>query len=226
MNDTIAAIISVLTQNGVNAVYGDRHDKADRPVSGGKVYVYPEKIKAGMLYIAADVYSPFDNDLSECMRIAESTAKLISSSVSTRELNVSKLDYDRNAMGYVSRVTFCTPYEDSGGVSIRFFGFGGDDELFINAEVFDIMPVTEFMPHPIYTVFCDMPEDVVYDSVKYTITLYGVRGGLGNLLASYGLFDMGITKGGEEFCLRRCSVLKSDEPYGSTLTVVGYLSEE
>lgn len=224
MNEIINGIITVLRENGINAEYGYRHDKANRPVNDGMAYVYPEKLEEGRLYIAIDIYSPFSNDLSECMQIAEQTARVISSSLNLQELTVSRLEYDRDAMGYVSRITCSTVYEDAGGVRLRFFGFKGKDELFVYADVFDIRFDTTFCPYPIFTMFGDVPEDVIYDSAKYTVTLKGARGGLGSLLSSYGLFSMSIDRHDGEFILRRCYVKDSDEPYGSTLTIVGYAS--
>lgn len=226
MDNKISQIIAELCENGINAVYGFRHDKANRPVNCSSVYVYPEKLEAGRLFIAIDVYSPFNEDLSGCMRLAENTSKVVSSFIDVQELSIARLAYDRNSMGYVTRITCSTVYEEAGGISVRFSGFKGKDELFINAEVFDIQLETEFLPYPIFTVFENTPADIVYDSVRYTVTLKGVRGGLGNVLSSYGIFDMSIYRGDGEFVLHKCYVKKSDEPFGCLLTIVGYLQEE
>ena len=62
--------------------------------------------------------------------------------------------------------------------------------------------------------------------MKYKITIRGAQGGLGSLLSKYGIFNMSIVGADEDFNLYKCYVTKSDEPYGNTLTIEGYLKAE
>ncbi len=226
MNDKITQIISALNENGINAICGYRHNNAVRPVKQGSVYVYPEKLEGGKLYYVIDVYSPFVGDLTGCMRLAQDTASVLSSKAIADELVISRVSYDNNSMGYVSRITANTVCENSGRVRVKFFGFIGKEELIINADVFDLRFETDYSSYPIYTIFNSIPVNVVYNSMKYKITIRGAQGGLGSLLSKYGIFNMSIVGADEDFNLYKCYVTKSDEPYGNTLTIEGYLKAE
>ena len=224
MFDKINEMISELCENGINAVLGYRHNNAQRPVKRGSAYVYPEKLECGRLYFAIDVYSPFSDDLSGCMTLAQDTARVLSSKINAQELVISRVSYDNNSMGYVSRITANTVCDSSGGVQVRFYGFKGNDGLIVNADIFDVKFETDFSPYPIYTIFNSAPVDVIYNKKKYTVTLKGVRGGLGSLLSSYGMFNMRFVSADEEFDLYNCCVIKSDEPFGSVIVIEGVLS--
>ena len=222
MNEIISHAITCLCENGINAAEGYLHTDAQRPVGIGKVFVYPEKLYDGRLYIAADVYSSFEGDMSGCMQLAQTAARCISESVPVNDLSIRRLEYNRESMGYSAQITFNTVCEDMGVIPIRFYGFKDNDELYVSASVFSVLPEPDYSAYPIETIFAGVPYDVLYGKLKYTVTLEGVKGGLGNLLAQHDLFDMDITLSGIEFRLKGCFVKKSEGPFGGTLTIVGY----
>ena len=225
MNSYISRIIAELNNNGVKAFYGFRNKNSVRPVGESTVYIFPEKVNNGKVYAQADVYSPFEQELSGCMQFSQDVAAIINECVVANDIEILRTAFSHESIGYAARITFNVPFENAGGINIKFNGFQGQDELIINAEVLDVKMSSEFSPYPIFTLFDSKPQAVVYESMKYTVTLTGVHGGLGSVLSEYGIFDMSIKRSDGEFKLHRCYVERSDEPYGNMLTVVGYLKE-